>query len=458
MPARMRLISGLVLSLMVIVPTVSSAQTAEELRARIDTLLQQIRALQGQIAASQNESLPTQATFVTGGNCPALSRSLTVGARGNDVTALQVFLASQGVFGEEATGYFGPLTEAAVKKIQAMHGVVSSGDAASTGYGAVGPKTRALIGSLCAAQQSTQTNTGSAATSPAPQCAQATSPTMPIATCGGTWEKLYNLGCHIGWRCNLPAILGNKPPVITAIDGPTTIASNSFGSWHIQAADPEGGALTYQVTWGDEGFQDVLNAIAGLGGAFTSSAAHTHAYAKAGTYTLRVTAKDPAGAISVAVLSVMVNAAASEGSANAGTPFDPFTSAPTSAPSCVTPWGGQVVVSGSSVSWQPFFTEGAYYATSSPVMKCVSGGWEKCDVAGGSCQAYVHATSTPETAALPSYTTQIGSTCSPEGSTRKVQVPPGTQLCQWLTCRITTQVETLTLKCTHSGWTDYANY
>ena len=44
---------------------------------------------------------------------------------------------------------FGKLTEAAVQQWQSSHGLVSSGTAATTGYGAVGPKTRAAIASAC---------------------------------------------------------------------------------------------------------------------------------------------------------------------------------------------------------------------------------------------------------------------------------------------------------------------
>src|SRR3989344_1232831 len=43
------------------------------------------------------------------------------------------------------TGYYGPATESAVKRWQAAHGVVSYGSSATTGYGRVGPRTRAKI-------------------------------------------------------------------------------------------------------------------------------------------------------------------------------------------------------------------------------------------------------------------------------------------------------------------------
>jgi len=444
----MRLAFTAVFISLLLIPFVSSAQSAAELQAQINALLSQIKVLQEKIAGTSAQS-PVITTSVTAATeCPSLSRLLTVGSRGADVTALQEYLRAKGHMSDVSTGYFGVITEAAVKKFQAANGVVSTGNAASTGYGAVGPKTRAIIASLCS-----NASAPSVAT-PVEQCAQATTPSAPSLACGGTWEKLQNLGCHVGWRCVLPFAGANKPPIVSAIQGPTSLGRDAFGTWKISAIDPEGGALSYSYTWGDEGVADILSVLAGLGGTFTSSASASHSYAKAGTYTLQVTVKDAAGATAVGTLGIKVGA---DSTVSTATPFDETTSPPV-ASACITPWGTQVVGSGGSVYWQPFFTEGLYFATTSPLMKCDNGAWQKCDAAGNGCQVYTHPTSTPSTAALPSFVNTIGQSCSPEGSSKQVQVPPGTQLCQWLNCRTTTQVETITLKCTHSGWTDYANY
>jgi peptidoglycan hydrolase-like protein with peptidoglycan-binding domain len=444
----MRLASASVFVSLLLIPLVSSAQTAAELQAQIQTLLSQIKILQDKLAATPAQTPVSTTPVSAGANCPSLTRLLSVGSRGTDVTALQEYLRAKGHMTEASTGYFGTLTEAAVKKLQAANNIVASGDAASTGYGAVGPKTRATIASLCSSSA-----TPSVA-APVEQCAQATSPTAPTLACGGRWEKLQNLGCHVGWRCVLPYSGANKPPVVNAIQGPMALGIDAFGTWQISAIDPEGSALSYSYLWGDEGVADMLSALAGLGGTFTSSASASHSYGKAGTYTLQVTAKDTGGATAVGTLGIKVG---TESAASSVTPFDEATSVPT-ASACITPWAAQVVQPGGSVYWQPFFTDGLYFATTSPLMKCDNGGWKKCDAAGNSCQVYTHPTSTPSTAALPSFGNTIGQSCSPEGSTKQAQVPPGTQLCQWLNCRTTTQVETITLKCTHSGWTDYAAY
>jgi hypothetical protein len=79
-----------------------------------------------------------------------LTTLLKKGSRGAQVAALQQFLAEDPSLYPEGTvsGYFGALTEAAVQRFQARYGIVSSGSAATTGYGAIGPKTRAKMNSL----------------------------------------------------------------------------------------------------------------------------------------------------------------------------------------------------------------------------------------------------------------------------------------------------------------------
>ena len=74
---------------------------------------------------------------------------------------LQQYLISQNLLAAvSATGYFGKLTEAAVQQWQSSHGLVSSGTAATTGYGAVGPKTRAAIASACSGVSSPSMGSG----------------------------------------------------------------------------------------------------------------------------------------------------------------------------------------------------------------------------------------------------------------------------------------------------------
>ncbi len=65
------------------------------------------------------------------------SRTLKLGASGSDVIALQNRLKTEGVYESPITGYFGTMTQSAVKKLQAKYGV--------SPVGIVGPETlRAL--------------------------------------------------------------------------------------------------------------------------------------------------------------------------------------------------------------------------------------------------------------------------------------------------------------------------
>lgn len=95
-----------------------------------------------QFASAQTAPITAQAQF---------------GARGANVTNIQAFLAVRPEFYPEGlvTGYYGNLTTAAVRRFQAFYGIVSSGTAATTGYGRVGPMTMAKMNELIAGGVST---------------------------------------------------------------------------------------------------------------------------------------------------------------------------------------------------------------------------------------------------------------------------------------------------------------
>lgn len=91
-------------------------------------------------------TLTTSAT-TTGKVKVTLTRNLYRGLKHTEVTKLQSFLVSLGYLsGDSATGYFGVLTEAAVKKYQCATMQLCSGSPSVNGYGSVGPKTRGMMG------------------------------------------------------------------------------------------------------------------------------------------------------------------------------------------------------------------------------------------------------------------------------------------------------------------------
>lgn len=138
------LVSLFVIFIMVI-PFSASAQTSAELQAMINSLLQQVQALQAQLQGANPGTGGTTPLHYTGG-C-IVTPPLSMGASGSNVTCLQQILAADpSVYPEGMiTGYFGALTQAAVQRFQAKNGIVSSGTPSTTGYGAVGPRTAAAL-------------------------------------------------------------------------------------------------------------------------------------------------------------------------------------------------------------------------------------------------------------------------------------------------------------------------
>lgn len=105
-------------------------QIIKQLQARIEELKRQIAQLQMQRAL--------QITYQSSSSCSLFTNDLYYGMNSNEVKCLQQFLANLGsdIYPEKLiTGYYGPLTTAAVKRYQAKYNLPQ------TGY--FGPLTRA---------------------------------------------------------------------------------------------------------------------------------------------------------------------------------------------------------------------------------------------------------------------------------------------------------------------------
>lgn len=129
------------------VPFIGNAATVEELQAQINQLLQLIAQLQSQLQTAQGGT--TTATTA------CFTKNLSKGMSDPEVTTLQQVLKQDASIYPEGlvTGYFGSLTEAAVKKFQAKYGIDQTGT--------VGPITRAKLNSLyCVTPTTTPTTTG----------------------------------------------------------------------------------------------------------------------------------------------------------------------------------------------------------------------------------------------------------------------------------------------------------
>ncbi|MBI2086890.1 MAG: peptidoglycan-binding protein [Candidatus Zambryskibacteria bacterium] len=113
-----------VIIFLVLIPATTLAQTASstaDLQALIKQLQAQIAELQAQVQSIKTEL--------------KITRALAKGATGDDVKQLQEFLKTiPGVYPEGlVTGYFGPLTEQAVRRLQEKEGIEA--------IGIVGPRT-----------------------------------------------------------------------------------------------------------------------------------------------------------------------------------------------------------------------------------------------------------------------------------------------------------------------------
>ena len=110
--------------------------TIQELLSQVEALTAQIQALQQQIQELlvQEQSLKEEIL--------SLTRQLEEGVRGEDVKILQQMLSTDPEIYPEGlvTGYFGPLTKAAVKRFQERAGIDQ--------VGRVGPQTLARINEI----------------------------------------------------------------------------------------------------------------------------------------------------------------------------------------------------------------------------------------------------------------------------------------------------------------------
>ncbi len=144
-----RFTAALVLAMLL--PMAAHALTNDEIRQQIAVLLAQLSAVQAQVAGLPDSApVPEARTPTPSYYCPVFSRTLSRGMRGREVQSLQEFLIAERMLASDSgTGFFGLATEAALKEWQASKAIASSGDRASTGWGAVGPRTRTIMRAGC---------------------------------------------------------------------------------------------------------------------------------------------------------------------------------------------------------------------------------------------------------------------------------------------------------------------
>ena len=207
---------------------------------------------------------------------------------GGDVSRLQSFLAGEGLLSySNVSGYYGQLTEHAVKRFQAGRGIMTYGTPYTTGFGVVGRATRAMVNSLCGTTVIVQ-----------PQCQ-----TVSIPTCSyGSATPIYDSRrCIVSYTCS--SVTGNnQTPVITSFSGPTRLRVGETGTWSVNAQDPDGSTLSYSLSWGD-----VTSALTAATTQINQLSTFTHNYNQTGTYTVQITVRDQQGLSATATATVVVD-------------------------------------------------------------------------------------------------------------------------------------------------------
>jgi len=251
------------------------AETIQSLSRQV----QELKKLLDVLAAAFSDATPSASNFDPRSADLELRmqivRTLRYGSRGDDVRSLQRFLISRGFLTEDAaTGFFGSQTEAAVQAYQRANNIISAGSPATTGFGVVGPKTRRFI----------------------------------LAESGAAGVQDREFGQTQGDRSDDRSVVpGSSGSAGTISPKPW---SDTFGTLSLSPNPVAVGATlkatvgirqqcnqardAYTITWGDG--TAATNVAATPGNRMWCEAAdmpvylsHTHAYSRAGTYTVTLT-------------------------------------------------------------------------------------------------------------------------------------------------------------------------
>ena len=95
---------------------------------------------------------------------------------------------------------------------------------------------------------------------------------------------------------------------ITSIDGPSSLAVNTSGTWTVNVNTSATSSLHYSATWGDEGTATAMRAMTAR---TDTSATLSHTYASAGTYHPTFTVTDDNGHTATKTATVTIGATAS---------------------------------------------------------------------------------------------------------------------------------------------------
>jgi peptidoglycan hydrolase-like protein with peptidoglycan-binding domain len=318
---------------------------------------------------AEAETYTTTSTSSVSSGCLVFDRNMGMGETSGQVIALQNFLNGNGYMAYSSTGYFGPITFAAVTRFQAAYGI------STTGF--VGPLTRAQIQAYsCNNVPPIPVPNKISISSMAPSAGPVgTSVTImgtgftndnTIYIAGGAIQHVpattiytYSNGivcngypncsaplqsitftvpsaigqyCAPGMYCIMLArvlnpgtydiVVGNDtygksnaakftvtdtgmPLSIQGIDGPNQLSMTVPGTWTVRTTGASG-TLRYSVLWGDEMYYPSAGIMMPTPMPVSGTATFTHAYQRAGTFAPTFTVSDDYGHSVTTSMSVLV--------------------------------------------------------------------------------------------------------------------------------------------------------
>ncbi|MES2134880.1 MAG: peptidoglycan-binding domain-containing protein [Patescibacteria group bacterium] len=141
---------------LLVLPSVVSAATVDELNTKLQRLLLEVEQVRQELVAAQAAAKPsvTPSTASKDTLCVQLTRALSIGVSDQqtdgEVTKLQRVLAEDRTLYPEGlvTGYFGPATQMAVKRLQSRENILA-GNSTPASAGVVESSTRMFLASRC---------------------------------------------------------------------------------------------------------------------------------------------------------------------------------------------------------------------------------------------------------------------------------------------------------------------
>ncbi|MBV9349171.1 MAG: peptidoglycan-binding protein [Patescibacteria group bacterium] len=236
---------------------------------------------------------------LSSGWCVPLTRDLSVGKTGADVEQLQTFLSTQQYTSAGTnimTGYYGPLTQQAVREFQSANGLPATGSVDSA--------TRALLSDCPISYFPGVSNYPFPFPNPSPYPVS-----YPVSSTSSTqYPASYAYPApqyQVAYQFPSSSQTLITSTGVTNISGPVTLVSGRQGRWDVTVATPNPSGTTLTVSWSDNNMYDwptvETDTLSGPG-----MYSFFHTYTGTGVYTVTFTVKDSYGTASKATTVTVI--------------------------------------------------------------------------------------------------------------------------------------------------------